>query len=665
MKVLKNMTIAITTALILSGCGDNSSVTDTNVNYDQQDLGAAIPVDVEYNDYSVKVVDDEITGANVRASECNSSEESATEKGVYILKNCVAKPSYIVVEGGKIGDTNVRQNFPLLLNTANINSEDGFVVTPLTTLVADANETDIKAIAEKFGLSKDELFKDPAKLEKNITNTLQKINAIYLKADSDGAVADKMKFIQVVRKNIKTIEVTDTGDFNVTDVADKIETESQGNPAMFGLVFIGDLKNSSDILTEIKETQNPTKVTFLGLVFDDPVGGANVSVYRTDTNDSLIENPDDLKTDEKTGRWVVEFNQSIVDTINKKDFIVVFKAKKDKIVLQSSMSSKQLRDLLKNHKKLTPSKSADLIISNVTTVENAILQKRGALKDSKNFENNKTDLKTYYSDKILTASAAVKNMVDGNGSLGDDYDDTYQFVFENVTPDKVELNKSIEGNGTTKLKNDIKENSLLSQQLQFNQNSSDLGGKTENNGFEDVSNTNGNTFYRILAYYKKDGAFIREYTKIITLPGKYETKSCYLEGNVTTDWKCDKPITLSVANFSDGIYNARDDEMNLTTYSLDKVDDIYVSALNKSYSLYSVSKNNYSSNQLKNSEQEVLVGDFDIVDMFRRMPKEDKKSFDDLQDEVKGKARDEVNVELNRYIKEQMSEIKKYFKEQK
>jgi hypothetical protein len=47
--------------------------------------------------------------------------------------------------------------------------------------------------------------------------------------------------------------------------------------------------------------------------------------------------------------------------------------------------------------------------------------------------------------------------------------------------------------------------------------------------------------------------------------------------------------------------------------------------------------------------------------MFRRMPDKDDKSFEELKERVKGKAKDEVNYELNRFVRENLEDVKEYF----
>jgi len=661
MKKILSLSLAVTASIILAGCGDNSSVTDADINYTQANIFTSIPTDVEYTEYTVKVVDDVITGAKVSAYECNTSEELKDSPGTYILKGCVSKPSYIVVEGGKIGDTNVTQSFPLVLNTNQTDSDDNFVVTPLTTLVADANESEIEEVAEKFGLNKDEIFKDPKEVkEVNVTNVLQKVNAIYLKADSDGAVANKLEFVKTVREKIKNVEVnSSTGDFNVTKVAEDVEIASQQDPALFGLVFIGDLKDSGNILDEIKEAQNPTKVTFLGLVFDNKVPEANVTVYRADNNETLATAVADIN-----GKWTVEFNDTVVDEIKNNDFVVVFEAKKGDIVLKSSMSSKQLADMFDKNRKLTPSKSPDLIISNVTTVENAILAKRGALSTDNvdAYENNRTNIKTYYADRVLKAAAVVKDVVDNNNTDILSGKDTFTFVVDNIEDEKdVNLSSTINDVDTTDLEENITSNAMLKRQINYVPTTTQIEeGKTT---YEDIAKESGYTFYRLLAYY--DGStFVREYTKIVTAPGYYVTQRCIIEGDGTSpEWNCTDPNVIKTANFSDGNYNAQING-TIINYTLEGNTTVDVEEVGKSYNLFEVSVRNMVGNDIIDTEPEVLVNDYDIVELFRLMNNPDSgdpESYSELKELVEGKSREEVNIELNRFIRDQVQNVQNIF----
>ena len=79
--------------------------------------------------------------------------------------------------------------------------------------------------------------------------------------------------------------------------------------------------------------------------------------------------------------------------------------------------------------------------------------------------------------------------------------------------------------------------------------------------------------------------------------------------------------------------------------------------LEKTYTLYTITLQKLKANEILYTTPEVLVDDFDVVDIFRRVSDEDKDSFEELKTRLKGKTRDEVNIELNRYIKERMDDI--------
>jgi len=674
MKAKIKTALAITAAVIIAGCGDSSSISDADINYTQANIFNSIPVNVSYTDYYVNAVDDNITGANVSAPECNASKE--LKPGLYVLENCVAKPSYILVEGGTIGDTNVTQSFPLVLNVAQSGKEDGFVVSPLTTLLADANSTTLDEFARKLGITKEKLFESPDKVsEINMTKLNQKINAIYLKAEADGAIANKLKFVQAVRSEL--INTIDGDDFNVTDVAENVQSLSINQPQLFGLVFLNDLNDSDNILDEIQKSQQPETaggVTFLGLVFDKQVVNANIKMYRTDTNEILAE----VQSDEY-GKWTLNLDADTVNEIKNGDFVVMFEAVKGDIKLSSSMSSKQLALFIDKNKKLTASKSPDLVISNVTTVENAILSKRGALQttDITSYENNRTNLKTYYSDKILKTAAVVKVMVDkledneSSDLLNESNSgDTFDFIVQNVdvTSNDINLSKTIADQNTTDMEENITSNAILKRQIDYVPSTSQVeDGKLT---FEKVANNEaGNTFYRFLAYYEpgsdgvrgtSDDVFVREYTKIVTFPGYYETTTCTLTGDSTSNWNCSESNVVKNANFTNGNYSAVDGSVTVS-YSLENNESVFMSEVCKSYNLYEVSKQTLVTNEIISTEPEVLFDSYDLIDMFRRMPSEDVDSFNDLKNLVKGMDKTDVNILLNRYVRDQLNNVQKYF----
>ena len=653
--------LSVITSLFLIGCGNGSSVTDANINYDQANIFAAPSVNVNYSDYTVKVVDDAIVNAQVSAPECNSSKEIGN--GVYVLLNCTSKPTYISVNSGVIDETNATQSFPLVLNVAQTNKDDNFVVTPLTTLVATASDEDeIEEVAEKLGLDVEEIFEDPVKVDKNVTPVLQKVNAIYLKAEADGAIANKVKFIDTVREQIKTY--AKNGDFNVTKVASEVEKISQQKPQLFGLVFVSDIKDTKDILEEIAKVQNPNKVRFLGLVFDDKLANMNIKIYRADTNETI----DDNITSDSNGKWEFTLSDEWVQKIKNEDFVIIMEASDDKnITLTSSITSKKLRNLLKESKNVTPSKNPELVISNVTTAEDAILNKKGAMQSVVTYEGNKTELKTYYNDKVITTAAVIKDVIDNNNtSILDNTDakDTYELVDKIVTTDDgidVNLTKTEVNTATiSEIEENMTDNAILSRQINY----VPVATTINVDGFEAAAKRAGNVFYRILAYYNENGDFVREYTKIVTLPGLYQTQTCYLYNDETQEWHCDDKKDYTKANFSNGKFNASLSNSEVISYSLDFNTSLFVPQLCKSYNIYDVAIQDIVANDVISTTPEVLVDSFDIVDMFRRMPKEDNESFEDLKERVKGKARDEVNYELNRFVRENLEDVKEYFSDE-
>ena len=644
----KRILYSLIASIFIVGCGENSSLSDSNINYTSSNIFSAQSKKIEYTDYTINAVDDPIEGADVSAIECNSSVEIGD--GRYILKNCVSKPSFIEVKNGVIKNRDINQSFPLIINTKNTFLEDGFVISPVSAILADANESVIKEFANKLGVDENELFSNPdnPKLKK----IFPKLNAILIKAQEDGVVSNKFNFLKVVRE--KVLSNLQNGDFNLTKVAKEIELVSQKNPAMFGIIFIGDLSEKKDILEEIKDIQHPTKVKFLGLVFDKKISNADIRVYRSDNNETFVDN---IKTDEN-GKWDFNLTDNKINEINNEDFILILEAKKGDITLTSTLSSLELRKLIKNSKNLTPSKNPQLIISNITTVKHAILKKRGALDSSKKYSQNLSDINTYHKDKIVEAAAVLKDIVDNNNTQILDNNDTFSFVYKSIeNANDVNLSSSITDANTTvpkkELEKNITSNSIFLGQINY------VPQVENKNGFEEASKKAGYTFYRLLAYYQ-NGVFKREYDKIITLAGDYEVKKCFIEGNNTKEWRCEQPYTITSANFNSGEYKINDNG-KIINYSLDKNNSIYVSKLCKNYKIYQVSKKIVSIDGSEKIIPEVLVDSFDVVDMFRRMPKEDKKSFNDLKDRVNNKTRDEANIELNKFVKDQINNTDKYF----
>jgi hypothetical protein len=656
---------AISAALII-GCGESGSVSDQEFSYDTTSI-FGFSKEITYKDYLVKAVDDPIIHATVKATNCEAFEEVGN--GEYLLKKCIAKPLYIEIKDGVIKDKNVTQDFPILLNVGKTKKDDNFIVTPLTTILATATDKEINKLADKLGVKKEDLFSDT---NDKVKKLLPKINAVAIAAASGGAVTNKVKFLQVLKDEV--IDKTDSnGDLDVKKTLKDIKEKSISSPHLFGLVMIDDSNISNDDpLESLAKVQNSKVVRLYGLVFDKGFE-ANISIKDLDDNTSFS---DINATSDDSGAWSlsIDENSDLYKTIMNKNHILQFTAVKDdneSIKLTSTISTYKLRSLIKNTKLISASKEKNLIISNVTTAEDAILDKRGAL-NSKHYDGNLSELRVYYQDKVVKAAAIIKNVIDANASINDDVNDTYELVKNSIisydTPE-LDINTSVVDYNAS-LENNITNDTILSSQL--NDISNDIiknSNKEEVDKFKEVAENAGYVFYRLLAYYKDnnqtDENFVREYTKIIVYPSHYETKTCYLYGNVyDTDWNCDKPkIVENNSNFTLGYYQVNEENSTIT-YSLDFNDSVYVKDLNKRYSYYGVIKSDTDLNSGKvSTEPMILVDSYDVVDAFRRLPDEDKEKFEELKDKVKDKSRTEVNYALNRWVKSFINDVKDYFKE--
>jgi len=647
----------LVSTLLFIGCGENSDLSEANIQYEQQNIfNSVVTNKVNYTDYTVEAVDDIITGAKVSAPECNASIE--LKPGLYNLKGCVSRPTYIIVEGGKIGDTNITQTFPLVLNVSQTDKDNNFVVTPLTTLLVDANSSEVENLANNLGISKEKLFENPNNVtEINLTKINQKLNVLYIKSIQSGVVANKVKFIDVVRDKLINQDLSD-GDINLTKLSDEVREYSQEKPEFFGLVFVSLDDKDTNILDELKPKQT-TKISFLGLVFDKKISNAEINVTRLDTNEVISTTKAGGE-----GNWTLELNESIVDDIKNKDFILQFTAvdpNNNKIVLKSSVTSKEIRKYL-NDNYVTSSEVPELTISNITTAEDAILYKQNAFSDVNTYQDKKVVLKVYNKDKVIKAAAIIKKVVDENKTdilENNDAENTFDLIANEVTVSnnnyEVNLSDDLEDINTTDVEKNMTQNAILNTQINY------VPSVENEINLQTITDKYSNgVYYRLLAYYDENGNFIREYDKIVLIPGNYQIKTCYLEGNDTGDWK---NCTISNINEKSGNFNVVNGDVTIT-YSLDNNDSIFVSDLCKSYHLYEVSKKEVNATDVVSNEPEVLVDSFDIVDMFRRMPKDDKESFNELKELVKGENRDEVNIEMNRYIKEHIEDVKDYFSDE-
>lgn len=661
----------ISAALII-GCG-SSSVSDKEYSYDTSSI-FGFSKEITYKDYLVKAVDDPIIHAIVKATNCETFEE--VRNGEYLLKKCIAKPLYIEIKDGVIKDKNVTQDFPLLLNVGKTKKDDNFIVTPLTTILANADENDITALANKLGISKEDLFDIH---NEKVKKLLPQVNAILITANAEGAVINKIKFLEVARKKI--LNNIKNGNIDISKTLDDIKKESISNPNLFGLVIIDESNISNeDPLYSLAKMQNSKAVKFYGLVFDKKIADANISIKDLDTNATFSA----VVKSKNHGDWVLEVEKnetkgSLYYTIMNEYHLLQFIATKQDgnktIKLTSTITTTRLRNLIKKSKIVSPSKDNRLIISNVTTSQDAILDKKGAL-NTNSYKSNLNELRVYYQDKIIELASIIKSVVDENASIKESATDTYDLAKKSIILKKkktrslddsssdFDVNTSVVDYNTTALEKNITDNTILSSQL------NNISKEEKKDEFQTVAEKAGYTFYRLLAYYKEnkpktEANFVREYTKIIVYPSHYETKTCYLYGYSTDEWNCNKSeIKEDNSNFTLGFYEINDNNKTIT-YSLDFNNSIYVPKLNKNYNYYGVIKSETDLNSgITKTEPMILVDDYDVVDAFRRLPDEDEDKFNKLKEKVEPyNGKEKVNYELNRWIKDFMDDVEDYFKE--
>lgn len=659
-------------ASLIIGCGDNSSVSDQDYSYDTSSI-FGYSQNVTYKNYIVKAVDDPIIHATVTATNCETSEEIGD--GEYLLKKCVAKPLYIEIKDGEIKDKNVTQTSPLLLNVSKTGKDDDFIVTPLTTILANASDEDINNLADKLGVSKEDLFDAT---NKKVKNLLPKVNSIIIASNSGGAITNKMKFLEVVKNEVIN-KIDSNGSLNVKDVLKDVKKKSMNKPQLFGLVIMDDSDiNNDDPLKSLSSLQNSNKVKLYGLVFDKSFE-ANISIKDLDDTNKTFDN---IKaTSDKNGAWSLTIDEnktkgSLYYTIMNEDNLLQLTAVKDNnssIKLTSTITTKKLKSLIQQSKLISPTKEKNLIISNITTAQDAILDEKGAL-NSKSYENNLSELRVYYQDKVVKAAAVIKSVIDENASINDNNaNDTYELVknsISNVDNANLDINTSVVDYNSTSLEDNITNDTILSHQLNDISNKKvENSDQEQKDKFQEMAKNSGYVFYRLLAYYKEnkpktDENFVREYTKIIVYPSHYKTKTCYLENNSTDDWNCDKSkIIENNSNFSSGAYEVNKDNHTIINYSLDFNSSYHVNQLNKNYDYYGVIKSETDSISGKvTTEPMILVNSYDVVDALRRLPKEDNNTFNELKNEVKPyDKKSDINYALNRWIKDFIDNVDSYF----
>ncbi len=424
--------------LLLNGCSssssDSSKVTST--------------VSIASQEYNVSIVDDAIMGAKVSAPECTDYKDNG--KGNYTLIGCSMKPSTIEALGGIIDLNNnqqadineTAQTAPLKLRVKQSGLENGFTVSPLTTL-ASSEDTDLDALANALGITKEQLF--------NAENTQlqQAVNILLISARNAGIVK-----YDTFLKDLQS-KITQSSKKGVEAIADAHQYMKNNQAKYreeFGVAFGGfisdttglDTTNTKQSLVSIAKQNSVTtgKIKLAGFVYDKVIANATVNIF--DGNTSIATGITDT-----FGRYSIELDQAILET----DKVLKIEAVLEKTKLVSYITTKEIKEGL-IAQKLSSANEVSLIVSNVTTAKSVLIEKTNpqALKDPEKLQQTKTKIEITYPTELLQISAAIQDVVDNNKTI--EQNDTLAFAHSMVdhnqttqiinitTPSNIEINTS-------------------------------------------------------------------------------------------------------------------------------------------------------------------------------------------------------------------------------
>ena len=460
---LFTMVVAVAALLSFGGCGGGSSDPDSvdNTDFTSTSNESVTPYT---NSYEVNVVDDAVLGAELTAVGCTGTPEELGE-GRYRLTECAQKPTIIVAEGGyMLNEQGVRipMGLPLMLDTRQSGS-DTLVVTPLTTLATAArDENELQILAERFGISQNELFadlsKDPGKKE-----ILQLLNAQFIAAQENG-VLNVAEYLETFKKKILEAGTTDAGS-SIVKAVEALDADPAA-ATLFGTVgFAGYISEAvtinSESLAEYYDNKSieADKTVFVGFVYDEPIPSAQIEIRIGERTVGSVQADENGK-----------FTMTIDTALLAEDAIVTFTAtawhNNDHVKLVSSTTTATLRDLARQ--KLSPSDFIDLIISNVTTAEYAMAKKvAGENPTPESFSRALVEMPLKYAETIKETAALIKAYVDDNETNIAEGSDTLSYIQGKLTGiETIELNATeTEVLLITQRAEEIENDPVLSMQL--------------------------------------------------------------------------------------------------------------------------------------------------------------------------------------------------------
>lgn len=421
---------------------------------------------------------------------------------------------------------------------------------------------------------------------------------------------------------------------------------------VYGDVFISGFIDESqsfisknNVLTELSSEyadNDDSRVVITGFIYDGLIADANITILDGETKVGEVKSSD-------KGRWKI----SIKKTTLKDDKVLVFTGTAidengDKILLKSAITTEYLREIAK--KRISATDIIDLVISNVTTAQFAILKKndRSFIKKPKLLEENKNKIEIFQQDLLLKSSAAIKAIIDGNATINTD-EDTYSFVLNNLVVVNAEKNdvelqidEQISQEELDKQSEAIKEDTLLSKQL--------LNIKSE----KSLTPLLNKSLYRL--QYNIDANVTTKKYKEIVISEKNVIVSFYvLEGN---QWK-----KMSSNDYSGELINNVfyfDSNSTIPPLSISLKDDKLVHSieLNKDYKFNVLGKEFYQPYNGVNPGEVTLdfyAESFDIVTVFKEL--EDQKIVKALGVDYSSLNTEAQNLKFSRYIIENISKV--------
>ena len=567
-------------AAFMVGCGGGGGDDDDNTKNDTSPT-------VTYSNYSIKVVDDAVIGAKISAIGCEGYSEKGS--GEYELLNCTQKPTVIVASGGtidmngngQIDSGDVPMALPFTLDVTQSNTEDRFVVSPLTTLAAEAKEDELETLAIKLGISKSELFADLSQYE-NKKEILQLINAQFIAASENGVI-DMPAFLGKFKEYLLNSTGNDAKG-SIASVIDALKNDTDA-PKIFGGIgfngFISEAESLKDTgLADYYESKksDPTKTVFIGYVYDEILADANVSLFIDNT---LVAQS---KSD-SSGKFTLEVDADKIGD----DKIIKIEAvlngyKGDNVKLVSFLTSTQIENLAKS--RVSVSDLIDIVVSNVTTAEYIVAKKLNGgndFTDTDTLEEKLLEAQIEKAEKVKETAALIKYIVDTNATQSSSADTLAYAESKLDTNLTLDLNATEQQNIET-YKTEIENDPILSKQLEVTGESTaavttlktlyDQGVKEFYMVYtEKEYDANGNEFYS------------RKYTKITFSLDSIEFTDYILENN---SWKLRNQYS---SNFSGSFDNTGTFYITDPTTDLEKIwlissSKVFNSSLNRNFNIY-------------------------------------------------------------------------------